>query len=286
MIAPADAPVVRPPNGPPVDPVAELLKTISASRLGCWQQCRLKFWFRYVVRLQKPPTPALHFGSVVHAVLQAWNLARWRRQPFITERFKQLFDQQWPELQKGVKIRWEGEEEDQRKTAWASLETYWIETPIKNDERPEAVEVWVEADLSRHGLPTLVGILDLVRAGGRIVDFKTSGKTPDAEQVLHQHETQLSGYAVLYREATGKREGGMELHHLIKLKTPKVVIAESGPMTERQRTRLFRAIESYVDGLRRRDFVPSPGLACSFCEYFNECRAWTGAEPPPQSRPR
>ena len=128
------------------------------------------------------------------------------------------------------------------------------------------------------GLPKLVGIIDLVRAGGRIVDFKTSGQTPDAEKVEHIHETQLSCYSVLYRDATGKKESGLELHHLVKLKKPKVVVTPLVPMTETRQARLFRAIESYLDGLARRDFVPSPGLHCSRCEFFNECRDWNGKE--------
>ena len=32
--------------------------------------------------------------------------------------------------------------------------------------RPEGVDVSVEADIHQHGLPRLIGILDLVRAGG------------------------------------------------------------------------------------------------------------------------
>ena len=30
---------------------------------------------------------------------------------------------------------------------------------------------------------------------------------------------------MLYREATGQRETGIELHHLVKLKTPKLVVS-------------------------------------------------------------
>ena len=71
----------------------------------------------------------------------------------------------------------------------------------------------MEADLTKHGLPTLVGIIDLVRPGGRIVDFKTSGKTPDPETVGHLNDTQMAAYGVLYREGTGKKESGLELHH-------------------------------------------------------------------------
>lgn len=252
------------------------MRTISASRLQCWQQCRLKFLFRYVLALVKPSTPPLHIGKTVHAVLQAWSLARWRKEPFKLETFRQLFESDWKERQSDTVINWEGEEEKQQGLAWAVLENYFIETPIQADERPEAVEVVVEADLVSHGLPKLVGIIDLVRAGGIVVDFKTTGKTPDAEQVTHLHETQLSCYSVLYRDATGRKEAGLELHHLVKTKQPKLVVTQVAPMSDKQQSRLFRAIESYLQGLERQDFVPSPGMTCLSCEYFGECRRWGG----------
>lgn len=157
-------------------------------RLNCWLQCRLKFYFRYVERISKPPTPSLHVGSVVHSVLQAWNMARWRKQAFALERLKILFDARWKE--QPAQINWDDEEAAQKTSAWAVLEVYFTDTPILANELPEAVEVAMAADLSSKGLPTLIGILDLVRAGGRIVDFKTAGKTPDPADTLHQHETQ------------------------------------------------------------------------------------------------
>ena len=279
MIAPAEARVVQPGSiKRPTDRVAELQKTISASRLTTWLQCRLKFYFRYIVELPKAPTPSMHAGSTVHAVLQQWNLARWRREPFRLERFEALFGSQWTALQNGVKIRWEGEEESERLAAWSTLEHYLSATPIRPDEKPEAVEVRVEADLSRHGLPTLVGVLDVVRSGGRIVDFKVVGKSPHQENLSHVHEVQLTCYSVLYRDATAKKEVGLELHHLVKTKAPKLIVSSLPPSTEQQHTRLFRQIKSYQAGLERRDFVPSPGLHCHSCEFINECRAWCGKE--------
>lgn len=274
MIASAELPVVAP-KETEEDRIRELQTTVSASRLNAWQQCRLKFFFRYIRRITKPTTPALHVGTVVHAVLQAWNLARWRKSPFKIDLFKNIFDTKWVREQAEKKINWEDEEPQEKNQAWALLETYFLQTPIKANEMPEAVEVPVETDLRKHGLPILVGIMDLVRSGGRIVDFKTSGQTPNPEKVIHQHETQTSCYAILYREATGKQEGGIELHHLVKLKTPKVVITEAGAMKPEQQIRLFRIMESYVEGLARKDFVPSPGLHCHGCEYFNECRRWS-----------
>jgi putative RecB family exonuclease len=271
MIAAVDSVQVQSPAQPKANPIETLQKTVSASRLNCWLGCRLKFFFRYVQQISKPKTPSLHVGSVVHLILQAWNMSRWKKQAFEIERFKKLFEDGWKDQ---PAINWDGEEDDQRKTAWAVLETYFQQTPIKANEMPEAVEVPMECDLSHHSLPTLIGVLDLVRAGGRIVDFKTSGKTPDPEDAAHLNEVQMSCYSVLYREATGHSEGGRELHHLIKTKTPKLTITELGPMTEVQQVRLFRIMESYVEGLAREDFVPSPGFHCAGCEFFNECRLY------------
>ena len=279
MIAFTESPGVTARRAPAaVDRVAELQKTISASRLGLWLACRLKFYFRYVKQVQKPPTPAMHAGSTVHAVLQHWNRARWRREPFALERFQKLFGSYWTTLQQGARIPWEGAEDAERTSAWRALEHYFRETPIKADERPEAVEVLAEADLSPRGLPRLVGVLDLVRAGGRIVDFKVVGKSPDAQQVVQVHEVQLTCYSLLYREETGRKESALELHHLVKTKAPQVVVSSLPPATGSQHTRLFKQIESYLAGLARRDFVPSPGFHCAGCACFGECRACGGKE--------
>ncbi len=270
MIAPAIAPPTRQPSIK--DVLAELSETVSATRIRLWQQCRLKFWFRYVLRLAKPATPALYVGSVVHSVLQTWNLSRWRKQAVDLPKLKESFHTHWIEGQQEQSIKWDNEEPEQKAGAWGLLETYFRDTPIALDEKPEAVEVCVEADLSIHGLPKIVGVIDLVRAGGRIVDFKTSGQTPSAEKAEHLNETQTSCYSVMYREATGQKESAVELHTLVKLKTPKLVVMPFEPMSEKQRSRLFKVIDSYITGLEREDCVPSPGLHCHSCEFFNECR--------------
>lgn len=78
----------------------------------------------------------------------------------------------------------------------------------------------------------------------------------------------------MYRDATGKAEGGRELHHLVKTKTPKLIVTQVGPMNETQRVRLLRMIESYAEGVTRQDFVPSIGIHCAGCEFAHECRRW------------
>ena len=254
--------------------VTELTKTVSASRLSTWQRCRLQFYFRYVAGIQKSPTPALHIGTTVHTVLQQWNLARWHGRDLEVEELEEIFSRAWMIWQDGEQIDWAGNEETVKAATWNLIQLYLRETPIASDEKPEAVEVGVEADLAGHGLPVLVGVIDLVRAGGRIVDFKTSARKPDVELLAHTAETQTTSYGLLYREATGCQENGIEIHHLVKTKQPKLVVTELGSVTEAQISRLFRVIEAYLKGVAKEEFVPSPSVSCAACEFFNECRAW------------
>jgi putative RecB family exonuclease len=125
----------------------ELREEVSASRLTLWSSCRLKFYFKYVMQLEKPATPALHVGKTVHAALQAWNMARWKGQLVDQNRVRENFIQRWDEEQPGQEIDWDGEEQKQRDSALALVELYLRETPIPQDEKPQAVEIWLEADL-------------------------------------------------------------------------------------------------------------------------------------------
>ncbi len=270
------APVVLP--APPArvnkpKSIEELLATVSASRLNTFHACRLKFYFNYVLGLSRAKSGAQHIGSTVHHALKLWNLARWRKQSIPDGWLREQFDLFWTEDEAGA-IAWDEGEEDQSKAkAWALLETYFQQSPIPANEAAEGVEVSVEADL---GSTKLIGIIDLVRSGGRIVEFKTAGQTPNPDKAEHMHELQCSCYSLMYREATGRPEKAVELHHLVKLKTPKLVVTVLPPMTSKQETRLLKVVDSYLAGVQRQDWVPSPSpMSCACCEFFNECRRWS-----------
>jgi len=258
------------------------LEYISASRLKCFQTCRLQYFFRYVARIPTKTSPALLVGQVVHAVLQAWNLARWRGEDASVEAMANAFAFLWESKAEEQKMQWKTPEEEatEKAKAWRILEHYLQNSPIPLEEKPEAVEVVVERDLLAHGLPPLKGVIDLVRGGGRIVDFKTTARTPDESQARHLNGVQLGCYALLYREATGQPELGFELHHLVKTKMPKVVVTTLAPMKLQQIQQLLRVMESYVAGVEAEDFVPSPGMQCSFCDYFTDCQRWQGSPLP------
>jgi putative RecB family exonuclease len=265
-------------NPTPITPhggevLQQLQETVSASRLGLYLQCRLKFWFRYVQKLLKPKSPSLHLGSAVHAVLKRWNKARWIERPLTLKEAHDAYCEAWADDSEGP-VDWQGDEEAEKLTGWRLVDTYLREAHVPAQVKPEAVEVPVEADLARHGLPRLIGVLDLVQEG-QIIDYKTSATTPNPDKVAHTTEVQSTSYALLYRHNTGSREAGLQFHHLVKLKNPKVIVTQLPPVSEAQQTRLFRQMEAYVDGLHSGQFVPSPGMHCASCEFFAECSAWS-----------
>ena len=255
------------------DILSDLQRTVSASRLGLFLQCRLKFYFRYVLRLTKPKMPSLHLGSSVHAVLKSWNKARWQQQPLTLKQAHDAYTEAWADTSEGS-VTWEpGEEDDEKTTGWRLVDTYLRESHVPAGLKPDAVEVPVQTDLTSQGLPVLIGVLDLVQRG-EIIDYKTSSTTPNPDKVIHSTEIQTSAYALLYRHNTGKQENGIQLHHLVKLKNPKVVITILPSMSQQQELRLMRQMEAYLNGIQSGRFIPSPGMHCSSCEFFNECRQW------------
>ena len=252
-----------------------LQQKVSPSRLSLFQACRLKFFFRYVLGLKKPKAAALQVGASVHATLRSWNRARWRQETPAPGLMYAAYSAAWMAGQAEEPVHWDGaaDEEAQKQIGWRLLETFFRESPIREAGKPDAVEVSVEADLSGHGLPTLVGVLDLVQ-DQTVIDFKTSASTPNADRAALVHATQATAYSLLYRHNIGQQERGVELHHLVKLKQPRLVVITLPPVGEREQSRLFRVIDAYVEGLARRDFIPSPGLQCASCEFFGECAAW------------
>lgn len=254
------------------------LDYLSASRLKMFQECRLKFCFKYVEQIPTQATAALFIGQITHRVLQQWNLNRWRGLPADAKTLHPLYLEWWQQLQPKGELDWEGKEAEHREKTWGMVVHYLDHSPLPLAEKPQAVEVTVERDLEAHGLPPLKGVIDLVRPGGVIVDFKTAARTPETDWAAHQHEVQLGCYALLYREATGQTEGGFELHHLIKTREPKLLVTALEPMGRTQIQRLVCVMESYVRGVQAGDYIPSPGQHCAWCDYFSACRAWmTGA---------
>jgi hypothetical protein len=97
------------------------------------------------------------------------------------------------------------------------------------------------------------------------------------DSVGHVHGTQLGIYALLYRHCTGKREAGLELHHLVKTKVPKVCISKTGAVSDREINNLMELMHRYVAAVKTEDYTPSTSFMCAGCEYLQHCKQWPGS---------
>jgi putative RecB family exonuclease len=242
---------------PEIIPSSDLLEVASASRVKSYLSCSLRYYYEYVLGLKGPATPSLATGKALHHCLQTWSLLRWKKLPAEAENIRTSFDIYWDNPEEEVVFDSDEERSKEKEKAWNTFLAFLQLTEIPTEERPDAVEVWVEKDMKPHGLPfVLRGVLDLVRPNGAstngkngiLVDFKSSASTVDDRTLRHRHLLQMSCYSMLYREGTGSKESGLEIHSLIKTKQAKYTVTRSAPMTQDQETRILKTLEHYAEG--------------------------------------
>jgi len=256
---------------------------ISPSRLNCWMSCPLKFKLRYIDGIRTPTTPALFLGKVVHAGLEIY----YRHQQLgITLESNDVVTRMldsWNQAADEEDMRFETVEQEARLKEQANqLVATYLRQQSDDKPRPLAVEVTMEAPLidpvtgEDLGIP-LLGVVDLIADAGdgaTVIDFKTSYRSGPPFEVIH--EIQLSCYAYLYRLLTGKEETGLEIHSLIKTKTPKLDRQCYPARSEQQFRRLFSVIREYLAALDSGKFNYRPGWACGMCDFRHKhCRTWS-----------
>ena len=258
----------------PGDPLAY----ISASRLKSFLACRLKFYFEKVLGLKPPASPALQVGKAVHAALQSYNLARWRRGDTSPAATLQAYDKAYGELEAAEPVDYgDSSRQDSIDTGSRVLDAFLGSELARDPRRVLGVEAYLRQESGDLPLP-LVGVVDLVVEGNTPVDYKTVAATPNLEDEGWQHEVQLVAYNLLLRDATGEEPGPGELIYLVKLKSPKAIRQVLPPVTQTQVDRLKALADVYVDGVSREDYHPSPGMSCRWCSYRTQCAAWAGSK--------
>jgi CRISPR/Cas system-associated exonuclease Cas4 (RecB family) len=235
--------------------------------------CRRQFYFRYMLGLKKPAGAALTVGQALHRMLEIWNHARWHGDNPTLATSPERFEEEWQTIVEAQAVAWKDDKEESKQKATAlRLWQAWLEKPpIPEDETPEGVEVYLEHEEATSDRPKIIGSLDLVRAGGLLVEFKTAARSTNADELAHQHRLQLTIYALLYRESTWQQEKGVQVIQLIKTKEPKIEVFTFPPATEKDFEELDATIHAFQEGVTNGDFTMSPGQHCSWCDYRREC---------------
>ena len=258
---------------------------ISPSRLNLWLRCPLAWQLKYIDGITPPITASLFVGKQVHDSLEVF----YRHRHLgcvdfgIEGAVKRVIDS-WDQAADVESMHFDSvHESDTLKQQTIDLVTVYLQQMADAREFPLAVETSLESPLidpdtgEDLGIP-LTGIVDLVlddRDGPLICDFKTAAKSAAPFEVTH--EIQLSSYAYLYRQGTGRKEGNLEIRSLIKTKVPKIEFHRYQARSNVHFRRLFAVIRAYLDDLDANRFVFRPGFGCAMCDYRDgSCRDWTG----------
>ena len=191
------------------------MEYVSPSRLSCWLSCPLKWKLRYQDGLRTPTTPALFVGKACHAGLECYYRHRQLGVTLATDDVMQRMLRSWAQLVDEENMDFDSTDDE---TAMRQQVADLVRAYLKNvppDEQPLAVEVAAEAPLvdpttgEDLGIP-LVGVIDLVldsAAGPLITDFKTAARSSEPMEI--SNEIQLTSYAWLHRQITGRRRAGL-----------------------------------------------------------------------------
>ncbi len=257
---------------------------ISPSRLNLWIRCPLSWRLRYLDGIRTPTSPALFVGKVCHSSLEAFYRHRMLGITLSPDDVITRMDAGWDQTVTEEQMTFDStaQEATLRQQVANLVQAYLAQIP-PDEPRPLAVEATMEVPLvdpftgEDLGIP-LLGIVDLVLddVDGPVVrDFKTSSRSAPPFEVTH--EVQLTSYAYLFRRSTGLEEVGLEIHSLIKTKTPKIEGHRYPARTDAHFRRLFGVIREYLDALDRGRFNYRPGWGCAMCDFRDShCRQWAG----------
>ncbi|TEX51931.1 MAG: hypothetical protein B7C55_03085 [Actinomycetales bacterium mxb001] len=247
----------------------------SATAIGQFHDCPLRYWWQKVERWETPSTTALVVGRAVHGALEhLLALPPDERVPARGDEFlaRSLTDEL--ALVEGQEL----DETEIREGAAAAMSAYWqTEVPADIEVAPDGLERRVDADL--RGLPFL-GHIDRIAVsdvGLRVTDYKTGAAKPRFWWGYWRQQ-------LLYAAALQQLDEPAAEVELLYLKEPRQVTRPVYPAAVR------RALDDLEIAHEERDRMATVGVweartgpLCNYCDFRNACPAQRSNCPPPGS---
>jgi len=243
---------------------------LSFTRIDTLEQCARRFRYAYVDRLPTPPSPALSFGSSVHAVLE-W--LHGRKVPSVPEDEELLaalyerWDQRgFAEVPREEQLRYYGQAKDLLLHHRDGLRATGIRPPA-------GVEAWFELEFDD---AVVVGSIDRVDVDdeGRlhVIDYKTNRRAKSRRDVARS--LQLAIYALACEDLYG---------HLPATVTLQFVaaggVSVTVPVEEVDVAGVPARVAAAAARVRAGDDRPTPNNLCGWCDFRAICPAWEGEGP-------
>lgn len=255
--------VGEPPFAAPLQPSSGQRQRISYSALNSYLLCPLQYKLLHECGFVIPYASYFRFGSVLHRVLERIHrmaLDGYRPTPAEAE---QLFLDAWhPDQARDA--AWQQRQQDLGR----SYARRYVE---RHAERFDRI-VWVEEDLELPvGYDQLVqGRLDLAcrtEAGIEIIDFKVRSRR-GLDDLRPRY--QLDTYALAAEHTFGATVERLGIHLLAEEPGSELV---GWPWDGDAKAAARGRVERAAAGIRARDFEPTPGQHCRYCDFQRICPA-------------
>jgi putative RecB family exonuclease len=255
---------------------------ISYSAVSTYQQCPLRYFFRYIAGLpEETVSSSLVFGGAIHAAVEHHfrELMIGNAPPHVDDLI-QMYTAAWEERGSGA-VQFG---KDENRSSLDRLAGRMLKKFRDSDlARPEGTIIGVEEELREPlipGVPDLLARVDLlVDAGDALVvtDLKTA-RSRWSENQADESSEQLLLYGQLARRLVPDKNVRLQFAVVTKAKTKEPSLdryrIENSPHRARRTLRIvervWRAIESGV-------FYPAPSpMHCPTCPFREPCRRWNG----------
>jgi len=236
--------------------------SLSASDLGLYLTCPLKYKFARVFGIPQEPTINQRFGILIHNVLERFHKeGEDQAGEAGLERLMDLFEAGWRRTGFGRS----DDELQFRDRAREAMRLYW-----ERESESEGEPVWLERKfdirVGEHHVRGRVDRVDRLPDGSHeLIDYKTGERKSEAEL---ESDLQLALYRLAARQAWEIEAGAGSYYYV--LDAEKV----AAPVRADDAERVERTVLQVGEGILGQDFEPRPSpKVCSWCDYRLICPA-------------
>lgn len=255
-------------------------KTYSHSRLKTFEQCPLKFRFKYIDKIPEvKQSIEAHLGGVVHSTLE-WLYTKVKEKQIPTlDELLTYYTKKWEEEynENVIIIRKELTKEDYFNKGIEFLLRYYKRHKPFDDNTLE-LEKQIIIGLDQEGNYKLQGFIDrlaynLQTQEYEIHDYKTGNFLPSQSDI--DNDRQLALYSLAIKELFGHEKEVVLIWHFLA-HDKKIHSKRSNSQLQQLKKETLGLIKQ-IEATKK--FPPYVSKLCDWCEYKSVCPAW-GNKPP------
>ncbi len=252
------------------------MSVYSHSKIETFEQCRLKFKYRYIDKIIPEVAKGIeaYLGAVVHKTLEWLYIQVLKNSiPSISEVIS-FYSNDWQEDYSGDMpiVNKTMTAKDYFNRGVEFLVNYYMKYHPFQDNTI-ATEKKIEINLDDNGERKLIGYIDrlahnLETNEIEIHDYKTGNSTLFKEKA--ENSRQLSIYSLAIKEMFGVEKNICMVWHFLA-HDMKVCLRKTNEELENLKRELIEIINLIE---RTKDFLPTKSQLCYWCEYMNICPVW------------